>query len=182
MAYILGRLASGEKVYDRVKDSYTKTKPEMLPLIREGLKNINVVNDQDYILTTITFAQITGLDYCVEVDPQNRENIYYAKIVGRKGHSRFVSGIEPAPTNRLTLLLNRRNSVKRPGYNLVAVRPGERFLPEPWKTRVIEELSFKNPKFAKDVWKFWKVHAFAEGYKPIVISTKTKKLPWQPPY
>lgn len=182
MAYFLGRLASGEKVYDRLHDPYIKTDPEKLPIIQESLSQIYAVDGQDYLAVTISFDRIVGLDYCVEISPQQKEHIYYAQMQGKKGYSRFVSGIEPVPTCRLTLIFGKRIRPKKKGYNLIVARPGEQFLPEPWKRMVIEKFSMENPDFEKEVWKFWKGHAFVEGYKPIVASTKTDKLPWQSPY
>ncbi len=181
MSYLLGRLASGERVFDRAKEPYTKTKSDLLPLIKEALDQIQA-DGQDRLSATVDLGREIGLDYCVSATPQQKEQIYYAQIVGRRGYSRFISGVKPSPTTYLTIVLNKRIYAKKKGYNLVVAKPGKEFPVEPWKSSVVKEFSLADHDFGKKVWQFWKTHAFAEGYKPIVSSTKTKKLPWRPPY
>lgn len=132
-------------------------------------------NGERRIARELAFQFQTGLAYSVETSGTDSNDIYYARTEDNAGYSRFVKDREPEPTNSLVAIFL---EISSGDYILIALYPGRMSEPEPWQYRIIKEMSKEDPIAANKSWSFWRKHAFVEGYKKIVESTKTQTCPW----
>lgn len=173
---ILGQLASGEIVYDREYRPHLKTKPiDMLELLPKAFSETSSY-DEHRIAETTKFPYRVGLAHCVDTTKLPLDDIYYAMILGRGGYSRFIKNRLPVPTCNLSMVLVRHKIDN--SYILIALHPGKISQPEPWQVRALVDSQQTDPLAVVRAWKFWKNHAFVEGYKPIHESTITRECPW----
>lgn len=177
LSTILGYLRSKEPVYDRSHEPHLEGKPiELLALVPKALRSISSNNDKR-INEAVEFPFQVGLSHCVDTSNSPPEDIFYAKMDGRNGYSRFVKNREAEPTNHLCFILVKCHN--NDGYVLLALHPGRCSQPEPWQIESIVKNQETDPLAAMRAWKFWHSHAFVDGYKPIIESTITKQCPWR---
>lgn len=174
---ILGKLASGETVYDREYEPHLETKSiDMLQLLPKAFSETYSC-DEHRIAETIKFPSKVGVAHCIDTTKLPLDDIYYAMIRKKGGYSRFIKNRLPVPTYNLSMVLVRRKIDN--DYILIALHPGKNSQPEPWQVRALVDSQQTDPLAVVRAWKFWQNHAFVEGYKPIDESTIVHECPWK---
>lgn len=172
----LGRLASGHIVYDRTVDPILGCKSrEMINLLPDIFSRTKA-NGEYRVVKEFPYSYQMGVSYCVDTSKTDQRDIYYARILGRSGYSRFVKNRQSEPTNSLAVILHRASDGN---YVLVAYYPGYVGQPEPWQYDSIKKALTDDPEVVNKSWSFWKRHAFVESYKDIIPESKTTTCPWK---
>lgn len=164
----LGRLASGEEVWDReVKSLLTGDEGAWRKeRLLQALAQIESGSRQT-IEYEAKFEKVVGWDILVQTEPDQRD-IVWVQIPGLAGHTRVnLQGIGPArrePTKSLTVLLDRRAAG---GYTLRTFWFGPWRPPEPWE-----------PGAGPEALAFWMSHAvLASAVKSEWLLTMKKEMP-----
>lgn len=156
---VLGKLSSGETVFDRWK-SHLHSNSALSEYLPQALQKTNP-NSQDFHIETVDFGNEIGFSNCVETNDQ--DEIVFAQRVGRFGLSRFVKNKESTPSSKLTVILKKIPE----GYLLLTAFIGPKAEKEPWDSMA-----------DKKSLDFWKNHALIWGTEKIVPGTETDKNPW----
>lgn len=123
---------------------------------------MNIDEERDFIEYQKDFDEIIGETTCVEIDSSDK--ILFAKRKNRNGHSKFVIGRKPTPTNSATLILKKVEF----GYIIITAFIGKIAKPEPWDDRADE-----------DSIKFWNEHALViSSIEEIIFNSATDECPW----
>ena len=136
----LGRLASGEFVFDRPRSHLHGQVADVLP---EAFERIHAQNRQ-IIIEEIDLGRIIGKKHCVKTNPGDQ--IRYARRPNRRGLSRFVVGREPEDCTSAVIILKLDDYSDT--YVCLSAYIGTYSEPEPWDR-------FATPKSEA----FWAQHA-----------------------
>lgn len=153
---ILGRLASGQVVFDRPNSHMHKSVRALLP---EIFKNIYTM--EPFMVYEYVFDRVIGLNHCVETGAV--DEIIFALRSGRRGPTRFVKKRKPEPTNKAVVILKQVED----GYILITAFVGPRAEREPWEADATEKERT-----------FWRTHALIYGSEEIVAGSETQDCPW----
>jgi hypothetical protein len=119
-------------------------------------------SNRDYISEVIKFPTNIGKNNCVSVTW--KDEVLYAKRLGRKGYSKFVLNRTPTPTDSISIYLKRKQDI----YLIKSCYYGDIK-----SVGVGEDIDFAN-----DTNLFWENHAIVYGSEPIDQSTITYICPW----
>ena len=158
MAKPLGRLATGERVYDRSPSHIHAGAQQYLPEVLGSIRS----RHRQTIVQVNEYSQPVGVTSCVAT--RAGDKILFARRKGRRGVSRFVKNRRPMPTCFLTVILRR---TRRGDYEVSKAYFGEPAPMEPWG----------NPRPSRKSQEFWKAHAFAWGAEPIVRGSEQYRIP-----
>ena len=165
----LGRLASGETVFDR-PDSHLHD--DVKGLISEALSKVDSGKKLS-VVTEVNFGREIGKT--AMADAKESDDIVYAQRLNRDGLTRFVKGRQEQPCSTVVIAL--RKEEENEDYQLRTAFIGHITPSEPW-----DEQSFsrqEDPEEAREKSKeFWSNHALVYGAEPIVSGTETKDRPW----
>lgn len=159
----LGELKNGAPVFDRVTSHLHTEYENINHCLSEVLPTLTP--DSDFYEYTHYFENSIGESICVSTD--DTDDIVYAQRVHRGGHTRFVRGRTPLPTNAFTVVLKRDRKSQFEQYILMTAYIGEKAPAEPWAKTVHE-----------DSLEFWSTHALIWGAVPLVPGTETSECPW----
>lgn len=159
MLQLLGRLGSGQPVYDRPQSHLHGEVRELLP---EALGRINLAGDA-FSVQVVDFEQVVGKTTCVSTS--ETDEIVYAQRLRRFGFTRFVKNRQPEPCESVVCIL-KKDEVED-YYILITAFIGRWPVPEPWD-RNATDLSVA----------FWSSHALVWGSEPIVQGSETFICPW----
>jgi hypothetical protein len=118
--------------------------------------------DREYFSEVIKFPTNIGKNNCVPVTW--KDEVMYAKRIGRKKYSKFVLNSAPTPTDSITIYLQRKQGI----YLIKSCYYGD-------------SLQFdvsEGHEFEVDTYAFWENHAIVYGSEPIDQSTITYICPW----
>lgn len=118
--------------------------------------------DREYFSEVIKFPTNIGKNNCVSVTW--KDEILYAKRVGRKGFSKFVLNRTPVPTDSISIFLKRKQDI----YLIKSCFYGD--VNSYW----IDEDVFSDSTSTS----FWENHAIVYGSEPIYEKTITYINPW----
>lgn len=151
---ILGLLKDGHTVIDRPQSHLHANIDKTL--LEDALSQTESL-DRDFFIETVEFDKEIGNSNCVETN--NEDEIIYAQRPFRKGRTRFVKNRAPEPTNKLTLILKKRDAG---GYVLIGAFLDPKAEPEPWDKNKTSESQ-----------EFWNTHALIWGSEEIVQGTES---------
>lgn len=156
---VVGRLASGEPVYDRHRSHVHDDVGEILPA---ALAKVNAAGRR-FFIEEVDFGRPVGETICVATGPG--DEIVYAQRPRRLGQTRFVKNRDPEPCSAVTVILKRDDFEDY--YVLITAFVGHRPEPEPWDRNATE-------------WSvaFWTSHALVWGYEDVVSGTETTECSW----
>ncbi len=119
--------------------------PEAFELLLQYLREVRLdLHSGEQIVITKTFPHEVGAALAIETSAA--DDVFYAKLRGRKGYYRFVNGKQPVPSKKLTIVINFINSEEV--YEISACYFGPKTPPAPFDRRATRE--------AMD---FWRTHA-----------------------
>lgn len=159
MMDLLGRLGSGEPVFDRPN---THLHQGVLALLPEALGRVNL-NGDTFAVVEVDFGRVVGETMCVETS--GSDQIVFAKRPKRFGYSRFVRNRNPEPCSSVVVIL-KKDEVED-YYVLITAFVGRRPQPEPWDRNA-----------TPDSAAFWSSHALVWGSEPIIPGSETNHCPW----
>jgi len=136
----LGRLASGEYVFDRFR---SHLHGDVIDLLPEVFAKITTV-DREIVIEEIDLGRIVGKRVCVETD--GTDEIVFARRHRRKGLTRFVKGREPEDCSTVAIVLKRDEYSDT--YVCLTAYVGAHSEPEPWDRHATLESE-----------SFWQTHA-----------------------
>ena len=151
---VLGRLLSGESVFDR-KGSQLHDNPELKQHLPLALEHIDP-QGRAFFVETVDLGETIGESRCVETDPNDQ--IVFAQRVGRFGLSRFVINKDAVLTSKLTVILRKGDL----GYEVVTAFIGPKAEREPWD-KTADSTSTE----------FWRTHALIWGGEETVTGSTT---------
>lgn len=151
---VLGRLLSGERVFDR-KNSHLYDNPELEQHLPLALERIDP-DGRAFLVETVDFNEVIGESRCVQTGPE--DEIVFAQRVGRFGLSRFVVNKDPVPTSELTVILRKSDA----GYEVITTFIGPKAEKEPWD-KTADSTSTE----------FWRTHALVWGSEATVLDSTT---------
>lgn len=169
-AKLLGYLASGEPVYDRLKPHFNSIPDNVMELIKNNLSTV-YSRERGIIAKEFCFDHDIGETLCVETS--NSDEVYFARRLCRNEWYRFVKNRKPEPSNLLTIILCKLRDKKE--YILI-----HRYIGDKGETNPsLDSKFFHNDMdiFIKAV-DYWNSHAFIEGSKQIDPKTITTICPW----
>lgn len=160
---LVGRLATGEAVHDKVEGSHFAThsaaNPELSVLVAEVLGKVN--GGVQFTAANVDLGRVVGVTSCVPTELG--DDIVFAQRPNRFGLTRFVRNRQPEKTSFVSVILLRRDY----GYELVSAWVGELAPPEPWDRRATAESV-----------PFWSTHALVWGIEKAITGTETSVCPW----
>jgi hypothetical protein len=118
-------------------------------------------NRESFIVKQLDFAYPVGKSNCIII--KDDDEIIYAIRKGRKGHTKFVKGRNPEPTNSITIVLKKTDSF----YTIITAFHGAKAEVEPWDLNATQASL-----------KFWNHHALINGSEPFEYSSVTNTCPW----
>ena len=123
----VGRTADGFDVFDSPK-SFNCLAPGLL---EQAISRV-ALGGSCFVEQKINFEEMLCLSHCVETTPG--AEVFFARRVGRQGHSRFVRNRWPDPVYKATAVFRRLRDYAN-AYLLIATHIGERPPREPWDPR-----------------------------------------------
>jgi len=170
---VLGRLAAGEPVIDRV-NSHVKSRALGRKLLADSLNRVNPRGNA-FHLEQVNFGTVVGNSNCVPTSPGDR--IIFAQRPGRRGYTRFVKGRRPEPCNSVVVIIKAIIEGGQRLYVLVTAFVGKAAQPEPWDTKAI--LNQDNPSIAYwEALEFWENHALIWDPAEVVAGSTISRCPW----
>jgi hypothetical protein len=118
--------------------------------------------DREYFSEVIKFPTNIGKNNCVPVTW--KDEVLYAKRIGRKKYSKFVLNRTPTPTDSITIYLQRKQGI----YQIKSCFYGD----------INSVGGGEDIDFAADTNLFWENHAIVYGSESIDQSTITYICPW----
>lgn len=158
----LGKLDSGQKVYDRPKSHLSYDQENYKELLTSTLSNIEADN-RDFIVHTKKFPSLIGTTLCLKTGSDSNEQITYAIRKGRKGYSRFIRGKTPEASDEFTVILKKVED----DYLLISAFVGPQADREPW-----------DPYADEGARNFWNTHALVWDPDGVDLRTITNTCPW----
>lgn len=156
---LLGKLKSGEAVYDRPNTHLHDGVQAILPFVLSSLTS----NRRQFFTATAHLNKIVGHTDCVKTDES--DDVVWAQRVGRSGMTRFVKNRKPEPCSAVTVILKRDS--RAPYYILITAFIGGAAEPEPWDPRATPKATV-----------FWSSNALIWGTSEVVPGTETHISPW----
>jgi len=157
---ILGKLGSGEAVYDSI-ESHVRDHPTVIPYLKDALSRIDAQH-RDRCYEEVEFSKVIGYSLCVPTRPGDL--IVYAQRKGRRGLTRFVKERVPEPCSSVVVALAKTSA----GYILKTAYVGHKAPAEPWD----------HPYATADSIPFWNTHAIVWGHEAIIPDTEISTSPW----
>lgn len=174
----IGKLASGEKVYDIPNGHIHETIKGDLP---DALSCINA-NGRTEIIETVSMEGKQWKSFKVEIDSEkDKDNLFLARRVLRKGLSTFIRNREPTTTNQMVVILSKNDVSKGSpeGYTVMTAFSGSLAPREPWDDYFnggeTEEECLRR-KTEKDAsFEYWTRHAFIPDQREFPIDQGTEQ-------
>ena len=145
----IGVLKNGQKVFNRKPKESNGRRLEHIHIKRNilttALSLISPEDDEVLVEQEIEFPNPVGKTGIVPTE--FGDVIFYAKRSGKTGYSRFIEDVEPGNTNRVTVILLRKQE-KPYEWTLLAAFYGSKAEKEPFG---------ENP--SKESKEYWKKHA-----------------------
>lgn len=153
---VLGKLKSGQTVYNR---EYNHATDEVLKILPEIFLEMEVDDSDRYVVKEVKLDRIIGKTGVVEVD--KNDEIFYGIRKNRLGFSKFVKNKEGLDTNSITIVLLKKEEIEN-AYVLITSFFGKPTAKEPYDNRA-----------SKEDLDFWKTHALVPKYDEILPETIT---------
>lgn len=173
----VGKLASGENVYDREGGHIHSTVKEDIP---KALLTING-EGRDYVQETVSLGGKTWPHFKVTIDKDvDKENLFLAQRVSRKGLSTFIKNKSPDIVGTLVVVLSKNNKHKgQPeGYTIMTAFSGDVAPREPYDPWFDGGYTYNQKRDRQEQreqsLEYWKHHAFIPDEKefPVVEGTE----------
>ena len=156
---LLGRLASGEPVYDRAQSHLHEQVAGILP---EALSKISA-EGKPFLVAEAAFGRIIGHTSCLPTG--QGDEILYAQRPKRFGLTRFVKNRQPEPCEAVVVILKKDDF--EDFYILITAFVGHPAPPEPWDRNA-------TPQSVE----FWSTHALIWGQEPTIPGTEQAECLW----
>lgn len=174
----VGVLASGEKVYDRPNGHIHET---IKNDVASALQKINAYR-RDFVSETVTLEGKEWKSLKVTFDPEtDKDDLFLARRVTRKGLSVFIKNREPGTTNQMVIILSKNNPAKgnQDGYTILSAFSGDPAPREPWDSYfnggANDEEKAKRRQEKEESLLYWTHHAFIPDDNEFPIDKGTEQ-------
>jgi hypothetical protein len=165
----LGRLGSGEAVYER-RNSHMSSHPVPEALLSEAFARI-VACDRPFLVEQVDFNRTIGATTCVTIGAN--DEVLFARRREGEGLTPFVRGRVAEPASSVVIILKRFDDF----FVLVTAFIGVKAEPLPWNSATLDRAADPLAAYERSVV-FWNSHALLWGSEAVSQDTVTDVRPW----